>query len=382
MPSVLLTTDKFAPHAGGSAVVYTEWCKRWPAERVRVITREYPGGAEFDAKQAFGVVRVPYLDIPKVRMPLLWLRLFLATLREFRVHRPDVFHCGQVLDVGGYAPWMKRRFGVPYVVHLHGEELAHFVRRPSSERRLRTVLAAASGAWCNSHFTERLLRECLGYAGCLVLAHPGVDTDRFVPGDGAGIRRRLGLDDGPMLLTVARLMRRKGHDRVLEALPIVARRIADVQYVVAGTGPDEARLRRLVGSSPVRERVRILGRVTDDDLVPLMQTADVFIHPNRELPNGDVEGFGIVFLEANSCGVPVIGGNSGGTPDAIRDGETGFLVDPNNVEEIAERTIRLLEDRSLRERMGRAGREWARQFSWDDAARKVWELTERVAHAR
>jgi len=363
-------------------VVYTEWCRRWPAERVRVITREYPGGAEFDAKQAFGVVRVPYLDIPKVRMPLLWLRLFLATLREFRVHRPDVFHCGQVLDVGGYAPWLKRRFGVPYVVHTFGEEIAIYARRPRTLGRLRKVLSEATGVTTISDYTLGLLRDTIGYDGSVTMVRPCADTCRFVPGDGAGIRRRLGLDDGPMLLTVARLMRRKGHDRVLEALPIVARRIADVQYVVAGTGPDEARLRRLVGSSPVRDRVRMLGRVSDEDLVPLMQSADVFIHPNRELPNGDVEGFGIVFLEANSCGVPVIGGNSGGTPDAIRDGETGFLVDPNNVEEIAERTIRLLEDRSLRERMGRAGREWARQFSWDDAARKVWELTERVAHAR
>src|SRR5207248_11117209 len=124
--------------------------------------------------------------------------------------------------------------------------------------------------------------------------------------------------------------------------------------------------------------VRFLGRVGDEDLVPLMQAADVFVHPNRELENGDVEGFGIVFLEANACGVPVIGGRSGGTPDAVQDGVTGFLVDPNDVDEIAGRVTLLLENRGLRERMGSAGREWAAGFTWDAAAAKVWALSEQA----
>ncbi len=378
-PSVIAVTDKFAPHAGGTAVVWTEYCRRWPLEAVRVITRRFPGSTAIDRQEPYRIQRVPYLDVPKLRMPLLWAGLFGRTLRECVRQRPDVLHCGQILETGLYAPWLKRRFGIPYCVHVYGEELSAYARRPRTRRWMQRVLEGASGIAANSRFTQGLLHDAVGYTGPSLLTPPGVDADRFVPGDAAAARAHLGLGDGLVLLTVARLMRRKGHDRVLEVLPRLRRRFPDVQYLIAGTGPEEVRLRRLAAELGVEASVRFLGRVSDADLVPLFQAADVFVHPNRQTETGDVEGFGIVFLEANACGVPVVGGRSGGTVDAIRHGETGFLIDPDSSDELADTLTALLSDPALRQRLGRAGREWAATFTWERSAGLVWNLTRQVA---
>jgi phosphatidylinositol alpha-1,6-mannosyltransferase len=375
----LLVTDKFAPHAGGTAVVWTEWCRHWPAQSLHVVTRRFPGWREFDCRQRYSVSRVPFLDVPKLRMPLLWFRLLARTAAECRRQHPEVLHCGQILETGMGAPWLKRKYGVPYLLHTYGEELSIYCRRPRLRGHLCRILAEASGVTTISAYSAGLLRRMAGYEGPVLLVHPGVDTERFAPGDGNGIRRRLDLGGGPLMVTVSRLMRRKGHDRVLEALPRIRERFPALRYAIAGTGPDEPRLRRLVREQRLEECVTFLGRVTAEDLVSLMQAADLFVHPNRDLENGDVEGFGIVFLEASACGTPVIGGNSGGAPDAIRDGVNGFLVEPNDVGQLADRVIFLLEDAALRERMGAAGREWAMQFRWDTAAARVWDLSVQAA---
>jgi phosphatidyl-myo-inositol dimannoside synthase len=377
--SALVVTDKFAPHPGGTSVVWTEWCRCWPGRAVRVVTREFPGWQEFDRRQRYAVTRVPCLDVPKLRMPLVWLRLFARTARECCRKRPQVVHCGQILETGWYAPWLKRWFGVPYIIHTYGEELSTYGGNPRLLGWMQRVLAGASAVTTISAHSESLLHRVAGYERPIVLVHPGVNTDRFIPGGGFGVRARLRLGQGPLLVTVARLMRRKGHDRVLEALPGLRSRYPSLRYLIAGVGPEEARLRRLVRSYDLAECVTFLGRVAPDDLVAVLQAADIFVHPNRELANGDVEGFGIVFLEASACGIPVIGGNSGGVADAVLDGITGFLVDPNDVDQIADRVITLLDDAPLREEMGRAGREWAAQFSWEAAAGKVWELSQQIA---
>lgn len=374
-----MVTDKFAPHAGGTSVLWTEWCRRWPPEAVRVVTRQFLGWQEFDKGQLYSISRVPYVNIPKARMPITWLLLFAQTVRECR-RRPDVLQCGQILETACYAPWLKKRYGVRFVVHTYGEELSAYARNPRLCRLMQRTLAAADAVTAISDNTAGILRSSLGVSGHIDVIHPGVNTARFVPGDGGHVRSRFKLTAGPLLLTASRLMRRKGHDKVFEALPAIVRRFPSLQYVIAGGGPDESRLRRLVANNGLASSVTFLGKVTDEDMVLLMQAADIFIHPNRELENGDVEGFGIVFLEANACATPVIGGNSGGTPEAIQDGVTGFLVDPNSPVEIADRVITLLEDNALRNRMGLAGRRWAEGFTWEASADKVWQLTERVAH--
>ena len=266
-----------------------------------------------------------------------------------------------------------------YVVHTYGEELNAYGRNPRLRRWMTKVLEDANAVTAVSERTSETLRNLIGYTGEVTVVHPGGNTSRFVPGDGGDVRARLGIGSGPLLLTVSRLMRRKGHDRVLEALPKIRSCIPGVSYVIGGTGPDESRLRRIVMERNLTDCVTFLGHVADADIVPLIQTADIFVHPNRELENGDVEGFGIVLLEANACETPVIAGNSGGAPEAIIDGETGFLVNPESVDDVSDRIITLLNNSALRTQMGAAGREWAGKFTWEASAGKVWKLSSQIA---
>jgi phosphatidylinositol alpha-1,6-mannosyltransferase len=167
------------------------------------------------------------------------------------------------------------------------------------------------------------------------------------------------------MVSLCRLVPRKGIDTVLEALPAIFKAVPEVQYIVAGDGPDRTRLERLAERLGVTPLVRFLGLVPDDQVAPLLHMADVFVMPARE-ERPDVEGFGLVFLEANACGTPVIGSTSGGIPDAVVDGETGLLVPPLAPGPLADAAIRLLNDADLRGRLGRAGRERVlREGTWE-----------------
>lgn len=376
---VLLITDKSLPWQGGTCVIYHNVYRRLPAGSVTVLTRAYADAAEVDATAGYAIHRVPYVDIPKVRMPLLWLRLAGAAPSVIRKVAPEQIHCGQALETGWIGLWIKRRKGLPYIVHTYLEELTTYSRKALSRTMLQRVLCNADAVTSISQAGRSQLLK-LGVAPERIhMLYPGVEPPPPDVDGAAGIRRTYQLNGRPVLLTIARLTRRKGHDRVIEALPRIAAAVPQIAYLIVGPGPEQPRLERLAAEAGVRDRTIFTGPVSHTLTWRYYQAADVFVHPNRELPNGDVEGFGMVFLEANACGLPVIGGNSGGTPDAIRHGVTGYLVDPNNVDEIADRILALLRDPDLRKRMGEAGREWAKQFTWEAAAQTVWDLSCRVA---
>jgi phosphatidylinositol alpha-1,6-mannosyltransferase len=200
----------------------------------------------------------------------------------------------------------------------------------------------------------------------------GVDPDRYRPVDGGRLRSELGLGNRPVVLTLARLVSSKGHDLVIRALAELRRRIPDATYLVGGTGGENYTefLRALAESCGVSKAVRFLGYVASEDLPALYSASNVYVMPSRALEgNSNFEGFGITYLEANACGVPVIGADSGGVADAVLDGRTGFLVPPNDVPALADRMYRLLADPDLARRMGAAGRERIlREFTWDRVA--------------
>ncbi len=360
-------------------MVYTCWCDRLPTGAVEVCTCHFPGDEPFDRQRSYPIRRAPFVNIPKLRMPLVWLGIRRAALRAARSGRPDVVHAGQILETGLIALTLKRRFGIPYIVHTYGEEINRFSRSRVTRAWMHTVLREAAGVTSISRYTARRLASLGLYEGPVELLYPGVEAQRFAAGRREVVRRLYGLGDAPVLLTVARLLERKGHDRVLAALPQVLERFPDARYLVVGAGREEARLRALASELRVAERVLFVGSQPHESLPDYFAASDLFVHPNRELKNGDVEGFGIVFLEAGAAGLPVIGGDSGGTPDAIRDGVTGYLVDPNDVEVLADRVMRVLGDPDLRRRMGEEGRRWAARFTWEAAAEKVWELSRRAA---
>jgi phosphatidyl-myo-inositol dimannoside synthase len=197
----------------------------------------------------------------------------------------------------------------------------------------------------------------------------GVDILRFRPGiDASALRSRLGLHNRSILLTLARIVERKGQDQVIRALPAIIRKVPDVTYCIAGDprGDHAQTLKALVAELGLESHVRFAGYVEPADIPLFYSLCEVYVMPSREIvSSGDTEGFGITFLEANACGKPVIGGNSGGVADAIVDGETGFLVDPLDPAAIAEKAILLLTDKMLAKKLGKQGRERIEnRFTW------------------
>jgi len=367
----LIVAGKFAPHAGGTAVVWTEWCRCWPAEEIQVVVPRIPHCQEFDRLQPYPIVRVAYPDIPKLRMPALWGLLGVRAGQLILKERPQVLHLQHVFENGPWGLVFKRLLGIPYWIHTYGEELTLVRRFPWLERLVRKVLAEAAGISTISHYTLELLQHFGVSPERCLLVHPGVEWQRFQ----ARPPLRLELPPGRKLLTLGRLMQRKGQDTMIEVLPSLLEEFPDLHYLIAGIGPDENRLRALAQASSASERIHFLGRVDDDQLVPLMQACDVFAHPNRVTPQGDVEGFGIVFLEASACGIPVVGGRSGGTVDAVSDRHSGFLVE--GAEELRQRLRWLLTHPEQARAMGEAGREWSRGFDWKGPAGRIWEASTR-----
>lgn len=365
----LVSTSKFAPHAGGTAVVWTEWCRYWPAQDLTVIAPRLPGCEAFDRAQAYRVIRCSYPDVPKIRMPWLWLHQGVRCSLEAWRRPPELVHYGHIFENGWIGPWLGR----PYMVHTYAEELVLARRLPWLRRLVGRVLEGAVGVTAISRFTQAMLAD-FGYHGDSLLVHPGVDLEVYRPGSPQGLAQsKFAVPPGPMLFTCGRLIERKGHDTVIRVLPQLLAEFADLQYVIAGVGPHEAELRRLIGQLGLEGRVHLLGRVDDGDLPALLREATLFVHPSRVTGKQDVEGFGIVFLEAAACRLAVVGGNSGGIVDAVQDGVNGVLVDDER--DLLEQLRRLLGDGGLRQRMADAGPAWAEGFAWRHAAARVWDYS-------
>jgi phosphatidyl-myo-inositol dimannoside synthase len=377
---VLLITDKSLPQNGGSQMVFHNIYRQLPPGAVTMLTRQYPGAAAFDKGAGYAVRRVPFLDIPKARMPLLWTALALAAPGVLRRFCPDQIHCGQALETGTIARWCKRLYGLPYVLHTFSEEIARYRRGRVTGRLLVKALREADAITTVSQFCRRQLIELGVDPSRIHMLYPGVAAPGGNEDEAAAVRSRHGLEGRKVLLTIARLAPRKGQDRVIRALPRVAAEVPSVVYLVVGTGSERGRLEDLARACGVADRVIFTGSVAST--ASYYQASDVFVMPNRVMENGDVEGFGIVFLEANSHGVPVIGGRSGGTEDAIVHGETGWLVDPEDESELTERILQLLSDSDLARQFGEAGRRRATEFTWERAGRIVQRIAADLSRER
>ncbi len=352
MPSLLVTND-FPPKLGGIQSVLYELWRRLPPADTTVLTTPYDGAAEWDAQQAFRVVRTRQ----KVLLPTrAMVRDVDALAREVRA---DVVFVDPMLPLGLIAPKLR---AAPYVVVGHGAEITVCGRLPVTRQLGRRVLHGAAAVVAVGGYPAAQFAYVAGRAVRGMIVPPGVDSSRFRPLDDvqrAAVRERFGLDAGrPLVLGLSRLVPRKGFDVVLDAVA----GLPDVQLAIAGAGRDRARLERRA-----RANTTFLGRVPDADLPALYACADVFAMCCRERWAGlEAEGFGIVFLEAAACGVPSVAGRSGGAHEAVVDGETGFVVPPRDVSAVRAKLHALVNDPGLRLRMGTAARRRAvEEFAYD-----------------
>ncbi len=268
-------------------------------------------------------------------------------------------------------------------IAAHGRELLlePWARVGAAQRGYDRVrqreLAGADCILAGSAYTAELARSLGAPAERVTITRYGTDPERFRPLDAAPLRARLELGTRPVLLTIARLVPRKGIDSVLAALPSVRRAIPDVVYVIAGDGPDRGRLEELTQREGVGDCVRFVGEVRDDELPLWYSLGDVFVMPSRSEPP-DVEGFGIVFLEAAACERPVVAARAGGIPDAVADGVSGLLVAPGDGAGLARTLTELLSDPARRAELGRRARERVlAELTWETIADRTFEALSR-----
>ena len=361
----VFVTQDYGPDLGGIARVNVERCRRLAhAGGVLVSTVAHPAAEAFDAGEQYTISRQPFsLSAAKrVANQIRWARA---------LPRTGILHCGNIRP-GGYPVWSMRR---PYVVYVYGLDLLKERRKistnPLKRWTLRRILGDSRGIIAISRWTAELARAVMHEAGIkrpppVAAIDLGTDPSFFRPDRDTGlIRRRFALGDSPLMLTVARLVPHKGQDMAIKAL---ASSPLDLHYVIVGDGPDRERLETIAREEGVAHRVIFAGALSDDEIAEAYATADVYVGLSRE-EGLHAEGFGISFVEAAASGTPSVAGNSGGVSSAVRDGETGLLVPPTDVAAAASAIRRLLDDRALREAMGRAGRYAVElHYNWDRVA--------------
>ena len=320
----LVITENFPPKTGGSGRWFWEIYRRLPRAAFLIAAGEDPRQEEFDQTHDLQLVRLPLaLQSWGVRQPRV-LRGYWRALRLLGhvalSQQVSMVHCGRCLPEGLMALAQKVWRGIPYACYAHGEEMNYAATSRELSWLVRRVLRGAELVIANSRNTARLLRETWNLPEPRVeLLHPGVDTSRFVPADrDAVVRRELGWADRPVVLTVGRLQQRKGHDRMIQALARLKQVLPTILYVIVGDGEERRTLQELAAATCVEQHVQFLGEVDDDQLVRCYQQCDLFILPNRQV-GADIEGFGMVLLEAQACGKPVVAGTSGGTTETMFD---------------------------------------------------------------
>jgi phosphatidylinositol alpha-1,6-mannosyltransferase len=373
-PKVVLIANNFPPVRGGSAVVYDNLARN-SGGRVVVVAPSISyadglpliGWREHDRRARYRVIRLPLLrtvlqptlersTLGKVRFLAadlaMRMRLAARLLLVVRRERAAAICVGELLASSWLLLMFRRFTSVRTVVYVHGEEITTDDPYDSEHHRAQRGLLASDRIIVVSRFTQMAARRLLGERanGRISLIENGVDTERFHP-----MEKRMDLlalyrlEGCFVFVSVCRLLEKKGIDHAIRAFAQVARRYPDCRYLVVGTGPYEDNLRQEAVDAGVEDKVVFAGDVPDEDLVDHYCLGDVFVMPNRELPNGDTEGFGLVFLEANSCGLPVVAGRDGGSMDAVQNGANGLVVDGHSVDAIAVAMLSLREDGRLRE---------------------------------
>jgi phosphatidyl-myo-inositol dimannoside synthase len=386
---ILLAVDAYLPWSGGSRIYYDNLYRRLAEQHclsVKVQTSHCAGDTDYDGSHASSPLQIlrhgsRLSDWKLKRAPVL-LDKALRVMRAAGASRPAAIHGGDLFpqDLAGLL--LRRTYGIPFLVFVHGDEISQTEGRRIQPRVRNAIYRAADAiVAANTYAYERVAAIC-GSTQRIRLITPGVDTIAFRPGERPEwIARQYDLGNSPVIVTVGRLVKKKGHETVLRSLPAVLKHITDAKYLVVGGGPEEPRLKRLVEELGIGQAVRFTGDIPHHTLPDFYRAGDVFCMVNQQDASGDIESFGMVFIEANACGKPVIGGRSGGTTESIVDGQTGFLCNPGDNASLSEMLLLLLLNQGLRQRMGSAGLERVRNdFDWDSRARQLVEVHRRIAN--
>ena len=372
MPKVLVLTNDFPPRPGGIQFFVHALAMRLPPENVIVYAPAWEGAAQFDKELPFPVVRHPtslMLPVPSVAR---------RAKRIVKAEGCDTVVFGAAAPLGLLAPGL-RKAGVKRLIALtHGHE-AGWAALPAARTMLRRIGDSVDTVTYLGEYTRVRLARALSPAAAARMTRlaPGVDISEFYPGAGGeAVRKRLGLGSRPVVVCVSRMVPRKGQDTLIRAWPLVLATTPDATLLLVGDGPYRNRLERMARHLGVDGSVVFTGAPSRAELPAYFDAGDVFAMPCRTRRRGlDVEGLGMVFLEAAATGLPVVGGDSGNSADAIRDGETGYVVPGVSVADVADRLNRLLTDSCAAKAMGDKGIAWVhREWRWEIIAQRFTEI--------
>lgn len=363
---VFVVTNDFPPRIGGINDYVDQMFRRFPRGTVTIFASRYPGWEAFDARYPHEVIR---LDT-EMMLPWPWVRRRLHD--ELHQRRPDVVLFGASWPLAHMGPAIRRKLDIPFGGFTHGLELTGAL----VPGMLGHIGHSASMLTAVSDWARTKLEPAFGWRGRMQLLPSGIDDTMFrsLPAvSDALVRERHGLGDAPVICCVSRLVARKGQDMLIRALPAIHREFPATRLLVVGQGPYESTLRALAASTPGGDRVVFAGAVPYGELAAYFRAGDVFAMPCRSRLGGlDIEALGAVFLQGAAVGRPVIAGHSGGAPEAVRDGETGLVVDPDSVPRIAEAVLSLLRDPARAQTMGEAGARWVHsEWTWDVMSRRL-----------
>ena len=370
MSKTLFVTNDFGPRAGGIETFVHGLIERFPKNSVIVYTSQQGDTRQYDQKwlQEYGVQVIR--DRSKMLLPN--PRVIREVRKVVAAHNPSS------LVFGAAAPLalMGKALNVPKKIAItHGHEV-WWAKVPPFNLAMRLIGNSVDHLTYLGEYTKSQIAKPLSKrakAAMLQIA-PGIDTNKFKPVDAKDLRAELGLTDKEVIVSVGRLVPRKGQDQLIKALPEILRSRPNAHLLLVGTGSYKARLDKLIAQRKLAANVSFTGRVQYEDLTKYICVGDIFAMPSRSRFAGlEVEGLGIVYLEASACGLPVLGGDSGGAPDAVLPGVTGLVVNGREVAEVAAGVIKLLE--SDRSAIGSAGRNWSvAQWDWEIWAKKFVAL--------
>ncbi len=373
---ILCITNDFGPRAGGIETFVIGLIERLPKNSVIVYTSSQDDSAPFDAAwmSNFGVEVIR--DRAKILLPTLHVGRNVRTI--LKSHGITTVFFGAAAPLGLLSHGLRRAGAVRIVALTHGHEV-WWAKIWPFKMLLNRIGSGVDVLTYLGDFTRNEISKALNEQAksSMVKIAPGIDTDHFSPqSEALQLRESLSLSNKKVIVSVGRLVHRKGQDTLIEAMPQISLEIPNIHLLLIGEGPYVKYLKKRVAALGIEDRVTFVGRIQYSQLPKYICVGDVFAMPSRSRLAGlEVEGLGIVYLEASACGLPVIGGISGGAPDALLEGITGFAVDGRSAGDVADAAIKILSNFQLAESMGKAGREWIiREWRWELWANRFNEL--------
>ncbi len=379
MKKTLLLTENFPPKEGGSGRWFWELYSRLPNDKVLIVANDTPEGREFDKTHELDIVRIELESTEWGLASTKGLGFYWETIRKvlklIKEHDIEEVHCGRVIPEGVIARALKLLAGARYNCFVHGEDVETAATSREHSLLVKNVCKNASMLICNSENTANIVRK-LGFdsgSKCEVL-HPGVDTSRFeVAAPDTSFRQKMGWSGKRVLLTVGRLQRRKGQDFLIKSMPALLKEFPDLFYAVVGRGECYDELISLVDQHKLHDNVCVYPNMDDEALIKCYQQCDIFILPNRTIDN-DIEGFGMVLVEAQVCGKPVIAGDSGGTRETMNIGKTGHIIDCGSTENLLNGLSPILRNREIVDVEVDIADYAKKRFNWDQHVAKAKRL--------